>query len=74
MLIYLETDKEKLMKLAEGLRMKIEQHHFKTVGKETASLGVTLYHEGDTVTSIIQRADKALYMAKNSGRNRVVFM
>lgn len=74
MLIYLETDKEKLMKLAEELRQKIEQHHFEKVGKKTVSLGATLYHKADTVTSIIKRADKALYMAKNRGRNCVVFL
>jgi diguanylate cyclase len=38
----------------------------------TVSLGVSRYRKSDTVTSITARADKALYSAKNSGKNCVV--
>jgi diguanylate cyclase (GGDEF)-like protein len=72
-IIYLETNHDEVMKLAEELRQKIETHRFKTVGNVTASFGVTLYKKGDTIASIIRRADKALYMAKESGRNCVKF-
>ena len=72
--IYLDTDQEKVLMLAQELRQKIENHHFKTVGKKTASFGVTLYNDNDTIDSIIQRADKALYKAKNNGRNCVEFI
>ena len=41
--------------------------------KVTASLGVTSCHSGEDVSAIIHRADKALYEAKGSGRNQVVF-
>jgi len=73
-IIYLETDQEEVLKLAEGLRQKIEHHVFKTVGTRTASFGVTLCREGDNIDSIIQRADKALYSAKSNGRNRIEFI
>ncbi|MGB5965468.1 MAG: GGDEF domain-containing protein [Sulfurimonadaceae bacterium] len=74
MLIYLEVNREEVLKLTEDLRLKIEQHLFAIVGQQTASLGVTLYKDGDTIDSIIQRADKALYSAKSGGRNRIEFL
>ncbi len=37
----------------------------------TASLGVATYRRGDTPESLIDRADRAMYDAKASGRNRV---
>ena len=38
----------------------------------TVSIGVTAFADGDTVASMIQRADEALYRAKKAGKNRVV--
>jgi diguanylate cyclase len=38
----------------------------------TVSIGVSAFLSGDTVTSIIKRADKALYEAKRLGKNRAV--
>ena len=39
----------------------------------TVSLGLTEYHRDDDVQKVIARADTALYLAKDSGRNRVEF-
>ena len=41
------------------------------VGRVTASFGVTEVIKGESVDSAIDRADKAMYMAKESGRNCV---
>lgn len=36
----------------------------------TISIGLTAFRKGDTVESVLQRADHALYASKDSGRNR----
>lgn len=38
----------------------------------TVSIGVSMLHPGDTVASIIERADQALYEAKRRGKNRAI--
>jgi polar amino acid transport system substrate-binding protein len=65
------TEKEGLATLAESLRMKIERHIFPIVGAKTASFGLTMYQPKDTRHSVLSRADHALYLAKDRGRNRV---
>ncbi|BCD67415.1 GGDEF domain-containing protein [Nitratiruptor sp. YY09-18] len=57
--------------VAEKLRRAIEAHDFDKVGKVTCSFGVTALNEKDTIKSFLERADAALYEAKNSGRNVV---
>ncbi|NOQ32124.1 MAG: diguanylate cyclase [Helicobacteraceae bacterium] len=65
--------KESIFLLAEKLRTTIETHKFFKIEHKTASLGITIYNENDTITTLISRVDKALYEAKNSGRNRTIF-
>lgn len=38
--------------------------------KTTISMGITLLHSSDTVETIVKKADKALYAAKESGKNK----
>lgn len=58
--------------LAEKLRVNIEKKEFEDIGYKTASFGVTHIEHGDTVQSLIQRADEALYSAKDAGKNMVM--
>ena len=49
------------------------RHDGKTIGKVTVSLGISEYPQhGDDAAELVKAADKALYQAKNSGRNQVV--
>ena len=43
-----------------------------TLGRVTISLGVANWRKGDTVATLLERADACLYAAKHSGRNCVV--
>jgi diguanylate cyclase (GGDEF)-like protein len=67
-----ETDISGALIHAERLRNEIEKYEFRTVGHITSSFGVTEFNaEKDTVETLLDRADKALYLAKEYGRNRV---
>jgi diguanylate cyclase (GGDEF)-like protein len=59
---------EKCLKLKE----LIENYKFEKVHKITCSIGVASIDASDRIYDIIERADKALYEAKQSGRNKVV--
>lgn len=59
-------------KLAEKLRHAVEQASFDAGIRITTSIGVAEYVSGERVGELIERADRALYLAKNGGRNRVV--
>lgn len=59
-------------RLAETLRAKIERHEIETAGNITISLGVAEHVSSESEITWFCRVDKALYAAKNSGRNRVV--
>lgn len=61
---------EDARQLAEKLRAAMARHDFgnRTV---TASFGVAEWHDDESIESWLQRADAALYAAKEGGRNRV---
>ncbi|MCX5680880.1 MAG: diguanylate cyclase [Candidatus Omnitrophica bacterium] len=63
--------------LAEKIRYSVESADIKdekNTYKVTISLGASEYKAGDTVDSLIKKADDSLYKAKEAGRNRVYFM
>jgi diguanylate cyclase (GGDEF)-like protein len=67
-----ETKLAEAFQRAERLRAAIESAQVVRTDefKVTASFGVAEVEPTDTVDSVIQRADKALYMSKHSGRNK----
>ncbi len=61
-------------KVAERIRATVEQTKYESEGQTispTISLGVSSLQPGDTIDSLIRRADEALYRAKKQGKNRV---
>lgn len=61
-------------KLAEHLRSVIETNHFNEVGSITGSFGVTHAQPGDSLVTLLNRADNGLYKSKKLGRNRVSYI
>ena len=74
--IITETPLEKALYPLERLRKTVEEYDFKHKGqnlKVTISVGVSEVAEGvDTVHKLFELADKALYQAKENGRNKVI--
>ncbi len=68
-LLFKHVNVEIAMKALEKFKAIIENIEHETAGKITASFGITEYKENDTLASMLQRADKALYSAKDAGRN-----
>lgn len=55
----------------ERLRSNVEAYGFPRVGRITVSVGFTEVRPGDTPAGAFERADKAVYYAKQHGRNQV---
>jgi len=70
-IVPLELDLKSTEKLAQQLRTLVENYALIPENPVTISLGVAEYKHGESSDSWINRADEALYSAKNSGRNRV---
>jgi diguanylate cyclase (GGDEF)-like protein len=55
----------------ERLRSNLEHFRFPQVGMVTGSIGFTELSSSDTPAAAVERADRALYYAKEHGRNQV---
>jgi len=66
------TDIENAYIVSEKIRKAIENYHDPIIGSFTVSLGVTSITAKDTLESLIEKSDKALYKAKREGKNKTV--
>ncbi len=66
-----ETGIGDAQRLAEMIRSHVADNSLGGRYQVTVSLGVASYRPGDTLGSLVARADAALYLAKRGGRNQV---
>ena len=72
------TDLDGAMIVADNVRKAIQAKELlkrstnEKLGRITASFGVAMYRQGDTASTLIERADRCLYAAKHAGRNRAL--
>ena len=72
-----DTPFDGAMKLANDIRLAFERLDLKKkstgerLGEITISFGVAIYKDPESAEDFVDRADKALYQSKNTGRNRV---
>jgi two-component system cell cycle response regulator len=70
-----ETNGDEAKTVAQRIRSSLESEKFKPIpdknAKITISIGVTQYFPKEELSAFIRRADKAMYLSKKNGRNRV---
>ncbi len=70
-ILFPNTNIKRAKEVSERLRKKVEQDKELRRYNVTFSGGVSSYHQKDSLVKMKQRADKALYKAKNNGRNKI---
>ncbi|MGE7835388.1 sensor domain-containing diguanylate cyclase [Viridibacillus arvi] len=65
-----DTDFEEAILIAQKLNRTIELAEWTETGNLTVSIGLATFSENDTEDSIVKKADQALYVSKEKGRNR----
>ncbi|SFV64341.1 hypothetical protein MNB_SV-3-1522 [hydrothermal vent metagenome] len=74
LLLLKHTNVENALLKLERVRKVIDTHQFKYAGHVTVSFGVAKSEENEeSIHSLLQRADQALYKAKNNGKNMICF-
>lgn len=69
------TASDELQAPLENIRRQIEQIPFKFKEQQvsiTVSIGASTFTSEDSIESVFERVDSALYQAKNEGRNRCI--
>ncbi|WP_144395423.1 GGDEF domain-containing protein [Pleionea sediminis] len=71
-IILAPTQFEQAQRIFDDFREQVERHTFPLVKKITISVGFTELNDQEYPMKIIEQADKALYYAKEHGRNQVI--
>jgi len=69
------SNEQQAFGIAERFRKDMEELRYQCGGESigvTVSIGVARYAQGESQESWIERVDRAMYQAKQSGRNRIV--
>jgi diguanylate cyclase (GGDEF)-like protein len=67
------TSEKNALAVMERFLERVAGYDFPQVGHVTISVGLTRIHLGDDATSLLGRADEALYFAKQNGRNQLQY-
>ncbi|WP_415890950.1 GGDEF domain-containing protein [Neptuniibacter sp. SY11_33] len=70
-LVLKDISLDSALNVLERFRTQIAQTSFPQIGQVTLSIGITEITEGLSLPALIDRADQALYFAKEHGRNQV---
>ena len=73
-ILFHDVELSKVMNIVEDIRTEFRCYYFHFMNKDgiTCSCGVAEYIKGESSKAWFNRADSALYKAKESGRNRTV--
>ena len=77
MILLVDSTMDTAAMVAERIRRKIGDIPMQISDREitvTVSMGIAAAGANDSVESLVERADKALYNAKHGGRNQVSFL
>ncbi|NME82083.1 GGDEF domain-containing protein [Clostridium sp. SM-530-WT-3G] len=75
-IVFNHNKSENIINVIDRIRKTIEEHEFFFEGnkiKVKASFGVACRIKDENINTLLEIADKKLYEAKNSGRNKVVY-
>jgi diguanylate cyclase (GGDEF)-like protein len=70
-----DTGEQDAVVLAERVRVAIDELTFAAISEDlhvTVSIGIAEFCAGESIGQTVARADEALYVAKSSGRNRIL--